>query len=200
MKRWIILLLIALFPYCTTKYKPIPWKVGQWVRYKMRMGKAESLEIRYALVGREGKRFWFEVNGKSPSTSFIFKVLVKERSLSHPKEEIIKIGDQPAYIMPKEVGTELPSEYKPPIFEQEEIHKYKIGIERIKIEKEVLHCIHSKLRKEGKEYEVWMSSKVPILGIAKLSSHLITLEIIDYGYEGAVSEIKEKPQEVKLEF
>lgn len=200
MKRWPILLLMVLLPLCAIKYKPTPWKVGQWVKYKIKMNKAESFEVRYAIVGEEGKDFWFEIDGESSSAKFIFKVLVNERSLSHTKEEIIKIGDQPAYIMPKEVGTELPKEYEPPIFEEEEISKHKVGIERIKTQKGLLRCVHSKLRKKGIEYEVWVSSEVPILGIVKLTSLFTEMELIDYGYEGAVSEIKESPQEVDLQF
>lgn len=206
MKRLFLILCSAvLVTGCSqsSSYKLSPWKVGQWVEYRVTPpGEAApqgagSTRIRYSLVGdyqAEGiKYFWFETYGTVDTSNFIFKMMVPERFTGQARRVIIKLGNEPAYEMPNEL-LESPTEYQPKLYSETEILAKKISNEKVTVPAGDFRCIHSKIG----DAEVWVSSQIPVLGIVKYETATEKMELSAWGGSGAQTRITELPERLDL--
>ncbi|MCK4353327.1 hypothetical protein KAW65_07985 [candidate division WOR-3 bacterium] len=176
MKRlWIIFLLLG---GCSSpsKYHPVTWIVGQWVSYTIN---DEPLKI--SIVSEDSALFWLE----TAEPGSIVKILVEENRISRPRRLIIKkLNESPVEFPLNQFSVES----NLPIIKIDEFTDLK---------KEILTLPRGKFKVfhiKRKEEDVWLSNKVPILGIARYESVDRHIVLCDYGLTGAESEIKEKPK------
>lgn len=172
----ILSLLLLLFIGCSkgARYRPLEWKVGQWVAYEF-----NDEPIKISIVGKDSNLFWIE----TAEPEIIVKVLVEEGKISEPRKLIVKkLADTAVeFALDKfSMKAQLPAI---------EIHKSS------SLEREILTlpCGRFKtfhITEQGRE--VWLANNVPVLGIVKYENGNETLLLRAYGTRGAHSEIKEE--------
>ncbi len=178
-KEWIILFVLIISCSKKGEYHLLRWKTGQWVCYKI-----NDEPIRISIVGKDSTLFWVE----TAESELVAKVLAEEGQLEEAKRLIVKKVSESPFEM------------------QAEKFSIKSGFPDISVresgEKELVTLPCGKFRTfhiRQKEEDVWLSNKVPILGIVRYKSKDKEIVLWDYGLKGAKSEIKEKVKSISLE-
>lgn len=188
-------------------YKGLNWQVGQWAQYEMNMDKRTFI-VKYSITGTEtvnGKTwFWYENEIIMPETKTISKMLILPGEAS-PKHLYVKNGNEPAMDMTSMLTHQSAGQENNTLQKDEDIVKGFIGYESITVPAGPFNTLHSKVQSQsgGDKTDVWVSNKVPITGVVKLSgkdkrASVLTMKLLKYGLSGAQTSIKEKPQAFKM--
>jgi hypothetical protein len=160
------------------RFRPLEWKVGQWVCYEIN---DEPLEV--AIVGKDSDLFWLE----TIEPEITVKALVAKDRINEPKRLIVKrIGETPVEFQVSEflVKSGLP------VLKGEDSGKKEIltlPCGKVK----VVHITED-------QRDIWLSRTVPIFGIAKYESDDMLIVLQNCGQRGAKSSIGEPVEVVNL--
>lgn len=169
-------------------------KVGSWVEYSTRdVDRKQRFTWRIALVGEEGKnKKWWEYRltwGRLRSV--IIKVLIE--STKHDPAKVKKMiwkpaGHQAVYL-PVEKGKKMMELYSPRF--KGKVKKVSTG--PLTVAGGTFKSDHFKAKdRQGRKIQFWVSEGVPVIGLVKLLSPGMRLELVKYG-QNAKSMITEKP-------
>jgi len=157
-------------------YKPMHWKVGQWVLYDV-----NGKEVRYAIVGSSDSYFWLEKSSIQNGEHLIIKALTSPGS-NEIKKFIVKRSN------------ESPIEFAFDRFPFEDLllegDVEILSKEKFNLAEHELYAVHLK----QKRADIWFSNKIPIGGILKYENGGKSIVLKDYGLKGAESEIAEAPK------
>ncbi len=191
--------------FSASLYKGMSWAVGQWAQYQMKNDR-QDIQVKFSITGSQiidGKTYyWFEQSMDTPQGHMIMKMLLSPGD-SEPKQMIQKMGNRPAMDMTSMMQSGRGQRNKPPFHRDEDINKGTIGVESVTVPAGTFLATHAKINvQDSKEtHEVWVSSKVPIIGAVKsMSSGAFnsTLTLLKYGTSGATTEITETPQKFDM--
>ncbi|MCD6418153.1 hypothetical protein J7M00_05165 [bacterium] len=196
-------------------------KNGAWTLYEMTTSdNAESGKMKFSVVGQDkcdGEDcFWFEMEMWDGDDHTIMKFLSKgDMSTGNKKYSsvIIKHNDEPAYEFVAPQDTSEYSNMIPPGVDEEEYKEARDSRKRnveddrfeVKESKETItvpagtfNCTrYTTIDKETNEKnDVWVSDKVPLLGVVKMKNDDGEFVLADYGDNGAKSAITETPQKI----
>jgi hypothetical protein len=193
--------------FSANPYKGMTWAVGQWVEYQMKSD-TQDMQMKYSITGSQiidGKTYyWFETSMDTKQGRMIMKMLMAPGD-PEPKQFIQKMGDRPAMDMTAMMQSGRSQRYnnKPPIHRDEDINKGIIGVESVTVPAGTFLATHAKIVNNDNQEtnEVWVSSKVPIIGAVKSTAtgkYNSSLTLLKYGTSGATTEITETPQKFDL--
>lgn len=169
-------------------------KVGSWVEYSTKdIDKKQRFTWRIALVGKEGKnkKWWEYVLTWGRLRSVIIKVLIE--STKHDPAKVKKMiwkpaGHQAVYL-PVEKGKKMMELYSPRF--KGKVKKVSTG--PLTVVGGTFKSDHFKAKdRRGRKIQFWVSEGVPVIGLVKLLSPGMRLELVKYG-QNAKSMITEKP-------
>jgi len=169
-------------------------KVGSWVEYSARnKDKGQRFTWRISLVGKEGKnKTWWEYYLRwGRMRSVIIKVLVK--STKHDPKKVVKMIWKPAghqaVLLPVKKGKKMMDLYTP----QFKGKLKKTGMQKLTVLGGTFRTKHYTAKdRRGRPLKFWVSDAVPVIGLVKLLSPHMRLELIKYG-QNAKTMITEKP-------
>jgi hypothetical protein len=219
MRKALLLGLIALLatPLVGTAEKGGSWEVllkrygdaanvkpGAWAAYRVQTseeaGTPETLTWKMACVGTEkvGDQdgIWLEVETDMPESDVgetsPMKVIMKSLLVGDPGKEqsvrkmIMQAGNQPPMLM--NVSTEGREE------ETEFPEVKEVGTETVTVPAGTFTCRHLQgTTSDGETGDIYLSDKVALFGIVKISGGGELMELINHGASGAVSQIKGEP-------
>lgn len=197
--------LLAVQSIANIKYNPSPWAAGQWATYEMKSSK-EQFKIKYSITGTElvdGKTYyWFETRIDMENQTNIIKMLMAMED-SEPKRIIMKSNKEPAIDMTDTFKRNMQmteNHGKPLIHSEEDILKGYIGIESVTVPAGTFQSIKSRATEQsGVEFtEIWVSEKIPVIGMVKASGKDNSLVLTAYGTSGAKTDITETPQKFEI--
>ena len=198
-----------------------PMKVGAWTKYKITSAKPEEEHspstLKLSLVGEEKTKgqnlFWFEIDMTDQNGDRdIIKYLTKLDELNTQKgymSIIFKHNDEPAVEYEFEIPEEQP-EYQAETTYSNETSKerkqetstpnFTVDEQTITVPAGTFKCKHFVTVNEenGEKTEVWVSSKVPLMGIVKMVSDDGEMVLTAYDTKGAKSAITETPKKINM--
>lgn len=163
------------------------WTVGQWAEYEIHKG-SEEYTIKYTIVDREYDEenfFWIESIVVTENDSFLWQALVPEYFNGTPKELVIvdlTQRDWEALAIP--LGQSCRTIFMLGNFNPENLKKLGFETENITMPAGEFYSLHCRFTIETKPVDVWISSKVPILGIVRWESQDELRTVKDYGENG----------------
>ncbi len=169
-------------------------KVGSWVEYAARDNVRKSrFTWRIALVGKEGKnRKWWEYHIRwDRLRSVVIKTLIE--STDHDPAKVIKMiwkpaGHQAVYL-PVEKGRKMMDLYTP---------RFKGGVKNVGTSPHTVAAgtfestRYTAKDRTGRSIQFWVSDSVPIIGLVRMISPGMNMELIKHG-SNAKSMITEEP-------
>lgn len=169
-------------------------KVGSWVEYAARnKAKGQRFTWRISLLKKEGKnKQWWEYFLRwGRMRSVVIKILVK--STKHDPTKIVKMIWKPAghqaILLPIKTGKKMMDIYTPRF----KGRVTKAGTGPLTVVAGTFRAKHYSAKdRQGKKLQFWVSDAVPVLGLVKLLSPQMRLELIKYG-QNAKTMITEKP-------
>ena len=169
-------------------------KVGAWVEYSMHnRAVGKKFRWRIALVGKKAKnQYWWEYTMRwGRLRSVIIKTLVKGKK--HDPRKILRMiwkpGGHQAVEIPVKKGKKLIDFYRP----TRKTKSKRVGSVALKVVAGTFQAdkyVYNPPREQKSVF--WTSKTVPLLGLVKLLSPDMRMELISYGYN-ARPQITEKP-------
>jgi hypothetical protein len=180
-------------------------KPGAWAAYRVQASEEEGAPktLKVACVGTEEvngqKGMWLEVETDMPESDVgeasQMKVIMKSLIVGDPGEKqsvrkmIMQAGNRPPMLM--NVSTEAGEE------ETEFPEVKEVGTETITVPAGTFTCRHLQgTTDKGETGDLYISEKVALFGMVKLSSPEGGMELLDHGASGAVSQIKGEPMPI----
>lgn len=171
---------------------------GQWALYRGVGERNDTTTTRFAIVGTEGTRLWWEMSVTSSRRRqdgvMIMQALVSDLGTLQPRFHamVIKSGDRPAQRMPDQMvqmmssrmGTNLSTEAAKQC-EQGQV----IGTESITVPAGTFRALHVRMS----ESESWFAREIPFGMVRVKASNGGLMELVGYGRD-AKSLITETPQ------
>jgi hypothetical protein len=194
-------------PWLGSEFRPI---VGHWSEYLMTPEGQEPINVRVAIVGKEGDAYWIEnvmvLEGRG-------KMITKQLVTGDPDNEenikrmIMKSGDEPAMEMPVEMmkmmgpdgglpQTMMQGEEEPEV-EEPESKPVDLGVESVTVPAGTFKAHHWQFVTEEEAVDAWASEKVTPYGLVKMTAKDFEMVLIGHG-DDAKSLITETPQKMPM--
>jgi hypothetical protein len=176
--------------------------VGQWAEYEIAsdQGKATS---RFAVVGTEEaagtEHFWYETRMESPMGAMIMQLLIPSYPYeqSDIKQAVLKMGDQPAMVVPDQMLEMMQSRMAENAAEDAASacgNAELVGRETVTVPAGTFDVMHLRVSGDAESAEIWISTDVPF-GMVKLEGAGSEMILLSHGRD-AESSITEKPQKM----
>jgi hypothetical protein len=181
---------------------PLPTSVrapepGTWVRYSLFYKRTRQLlQIRMALLGREGDASWFEVSiTDDQRRTMVYKTLLK--GPLHAPTRIVRALVQPpgqrALLLPSSVGDQpLPRFHRSPGKRGKRVAR----AVKVKVPAGTFTAAHYRKGSGKQATEIWMTSRLKGWPVVKVVSPALVMELSAHG-GNARSQIRGKP--IKLD-
>ncbi|MGB8658304.1 MAG: hypothetical protein WCE90_11055 [Candidatus Zixiibacteriota bacterium] len=181
--------------------------VGAYVTYKVTYPQQKQERLtKMSIVGKEKSPkgqdlYWFEQEETDPKTGDvdIIKMLISgnPQEIGTISRMIVKSGKDEASELPQamikminQAPTEKKDSAKPKI--------KNLGLEKVKVKDQIMSCTHmSYANQDSTMADVWTNAKVPLFGMVKSVTPLMTMELVAQG-ANAVTAIKEQPKQLEL--
>ncbi len=178
--------------------------VGQWVQYEMTASQIPDgrAELRFAIVGTEpaagGEHYWFELMMNSSQGTYISQFLVPgfPYELGDVQAVVMKMGDQPAMKMPKEMlgmMRQMGNQNQAMEITKKCDDAEEVGWESVTVPAGTLRALHLKV-KDGSG-ELWVTDELPFGMVKWVGTEGEQMALKDHGKD-AESSITETPQEM----
>lgn len=154
--------------------------VGSGATYQLKTASNPDAEFTYAVVGKDGGAYWMEIRSTTSKGSLVMKQLM---SMPGPGQApqiqrmIMQAAGRPPMEMPVSmlkggVGRAQTQGTASPHGLGE-----KIGIETVTVQAGKFECEHYRSASNGKNSDVWVSSKVSPYGLVKMVSGETRMEL-----------------------
>lgn len=178
--------------------------VGQWVQYQMTGSQIPggSAELQFAIVGTEEvagqEHYWFELKMNSSQGTYVSQFLVPAFPYE-PKDiqaVVMKMGDQPAMKMPKEMlgmMQQMGNQNQVMDITKRCDDVEELGWESVTVPAGTHRALHLKVN-DGSG-ELWVTNELPFGMVKWVGTKGEEMALKDHG-KGAESSITETPQEM----
>ncbi len=154
--------------------------VGAGATYQVKTANNSDVEFSYAVVGKEGAAYWLEIRSATSKGSLVMKQLM---SMPGPGQTpqiqrmIMQAAGRPPMEMPVAmlkgaVGRAQTQSTAGPHGLGE-----KVGAEKVTVPAGTFECEHYRSASNGKNSDVWVSSKVSPYGLVKMVSGETRMEL-----------------------
>ncbi len=152
--------------------------VGSGATYQLKTANNADAEFTYAVVGKEGGAYWMEIRSATSKGSLVMKQLMSTPAPGQTPQiqrMIMQAAGRPPMEMPvsmlkggagraqSTVGSHGLGE--------------KVGTEKVTVPAGTFECEHYRSASNGKNSDVWVSSKVSPYGLVKLVSGETRMEL-----------------------
>lgn len=151
--------------------------VGSGATYQVKTASNSDAQFTYAVVGKEGNAYWLEIRSTMSKGSMVMKQLMSVPGggqAPQVQRMIMQAGAQPPMEMPVSM---LKGHAQGQGSTGPHALGEKVGTETVTVPAGTFECEHYRSASNGKNADVWVSSKVSPYGLVKMISGETRMEL-----------------------
>lgn len=155
--------------------------VGSGATYHITTAHNQDAQFTYAVVGKEGDAYWLEIRSTMAKGSMAMKQLMGMPGGGQPPQiqrMIMQAPGQPPMEMPVSMLKGAMASAQTQIPAGQHASGEKVGTETVTVPAGTFECEHYRSASNGKNTDVWVSTKVAPYGLVKMVSGETQMELL----------------------